>query len=114
MAMVRGLVWGLLGGVFGPRAAERSAEKESGKGDDEPEEWATVLSVYNPVHAQIAAARLEDEGIPVRQRQDSAHGAIAFTVGLFGRIDIRVPRPLLDQARMVLTDTMGVEFPDEE
>jgi hypothetical protein len=112
--MVRGLVWGLLGGLFGPRAADRSAEKESGKGDDEPEEWATVLSVYNAVHAQIATARLEDEGIPVRQRRDWADGALAINVGHFGRVDIRVPRPLLDQARTILADTMGVEFADED
>ncbi len=112
--MVRGLVWDLFGGLFGRRARAGAGEKERGGGDDEPEEWVTVLSVYDPVHAQIATARLEDAGIPVRQRQDSAHGAIAVTVGIFARIDLLVPRPLLEQARTVLADTMGVEFEEED
>lgn len=109
--MIRGLRLPWLGGLFGKRAQAKTAaaDKERGGGGDEPEEWVTAISVFTIVEAQMALARLADEGIPARSRQDSAHGAVAVTVGIFGRIDILVPRPLLEEARTVLQETLGID-----
>lgn len=95
------LVW--LGRLFGgaeTRTAEE--EKEGAGGDDEPDPWVVVLSVFDIVQATIARARLEDEGIPARTRQEGASFAYPVTVGILGRIDILVPESMQDKALGVL------------
>jgi hypothetical protein len=108
---VGGLVWGLLGnpGIGKSKRKEKSAEGEAGKGDDEPSLWLRVLTVYTPAEAQIAAARLRDEGIPVRLSQEAASSALPVTVGMLGQIHILVPEMLLERAELVLEETM--DFP---
>jgi hypothetical protein len=106
---VGGLVWGLFGnpGKGKSESNEKSAEGEAGKGDDEPSSWVRALTVYTPVEAQIAAARLRDEGIPVRLSQEAASSAFPLNVGLLGQIHILVPELLLERAELVLEETMN-------
>ncbi len=100
---VRGWMLGYLGRL--------AARQRGGGGGDRAPDWVRVASCFDPVQAQIAASRLADEAIPSQLHQDSAHGGLAFTVGIFGRIDIWVPDPLSDRARTVLRDTMdGIEL----
>jgi hypothetical protein len=109
-----GLVWKLLGnsGRGKRETKEKSAEGEAGKGDNEPSSWVRVLTGYTPAGAQIAAARLRDEGIPVRLSQEAASTALPVTVGMLGQIHILVPELLLERAELVLEETMN--FPIEE
>jgi hypothetical protein len=111
---VGGLVWGLLGnpGKGKSEHKDKSAEGEAGKGDDEPSSWVRVLTVYTPAEAQIAAARLRDEAVPVRLSQEAASTAIPVTVGLLGQIHVLVPELLLERAELVLEETMN--FPLEQ
>lgn len=114
--MANSLVWNLLGGlgISRPESKDEAAEGESGKGDDEPASWVTVLTVYSPVEAQIGAARLSDEGIPVRLRQEAASSAIPVTVGILGQIEVMVPEAQEERAITVLEATMDIEIPEED
>jgi len=105
------LVW--LGGIFGsPDTQTTEEEKEGAGGDDEPDPWVVVLSAFDIVQATIARARLVDEGIPVRVRQESANTAIPVTVGILGRIDVLVPESMQDKALGVLDAEPALD-PDE-
>jgi hypothetical protein len=110
-----GLSWGLFGGLSSDanesHTSEQAGEKESGKGDDEPSDWVRVCTVYNPIEAQIGAARLNDQGIPVRIRQESASSALPVTFGILGAMHLYVPEPKAEQATIILEETMGP--PDE-
>ena len=107
------LVW--LGGILGsPDTQTAEEEKEGAGGDDEPDPWVVVLCVFDIVQATIARARLEDEGIPVRMRQESANTAIPVTVGILGRIDVLVPESMQDKALGVLDAEPALDPVDAE
>lgn len=115
--MLRGMSWNMFGAAGGKAGEEAEAEGEAGKGDDEPAPWVEVLTVFNQVQATIAAARLEDEGIPVRVRHEAASSAIPVNVGILGRIDVLVPKPLSEKALGVLeaVDVLdGDDIPEED
>lgn len=100
--MLNSLVMGWLGGLLGDRTGTTSEEKEALGGDDDPDPWAVVLSVFDIVQATIARARLEDEAIPCRLRQEGASVALPVNVGILGRIDVLVPESLQEKALDVL------------
>lgn len=85
-------------------ATSEEASEEKGKGDDEPAPWVPVLRVFNDVEARITMARLADEGIPCRMRQEGASRALPLTVGLLAQIDILVPEPLQERAEQIIDD----------
>ena len=108
--MLQGLVLKLLGKTkAGSREGAREAAGEGTGGDDEPTPWVTVLTSFNTVRTTIAAARLRDEGIPVRIRQEAASSVYPVGVGLLGQIDVLVPEPMADKALDVLEATLGTE-----
>lgn len=112
---VGGLLWGLFGGQSKNRdesSKEKAGEGEIGKGDDEPSDWVRVLTVYNPIEAQMGAARLSDQGIPSRIQQESASAVFPVTVGMLGAMHLYVPEAKEEQAIIVLRDTL--DLPDEE
>jgi len=112
-----GLVWGLFGASDEGRSEgkEKSAEGEAGKGDDEPSDWLCVLIVYTPIEAQLAAARIEDEGIPVRIRPEAASTTLPVSAGILSRIYLYVPESMFEKAEQIINATMdfGVEEADE-
>jgi hypothetical protein len=112
---VGGLVWGLLGnpGKGKSENKAKSAEKEAGKGDDEPSSWVRVLTLYTPAEVQIAAARLRDEGIPVRLSQEAISTVFPVTVGMLGAIHILVPEAMLERAELVLEETMDLTWEED-
>jgi hypothetical protein len=109
--MVGGWVFRLLGG---PRRISRDsteeAEAEGNGGDDEPEPWVPVLTVFDRVQATIITARLQDEGIPAHIRQESASSVFPVTVGILGEIDVMVPKLMEEKALALIDALLG---PDE-
>lgn len=104
--MVGGWVFRLLGGSRrAARDSSEEAEAENTGGDDEPESWVPVLTLYDRVQATIITARLQDEGIPARIRQEAASSAIPVTVGILGRLDIMVPK-LMEEKALALIDAL--------
>lgn len=105
--MLGHLTWGLFGGKARGEDEDSAAQEAAGEGtggDDEPAPWVSVLTSFDVVQATIAAARLRDEGIPARQRQEGASSALPVNAGLLSRIDVMVPEPLAEKARAVLAD----------
>jgi hypothetical protein len=100
--LVSGLLRGL--GLGKPRRAAWSDEQagEAGKGDDEPVPWVPVLAVFNMAQAALAVARLSDEGIPARLRQEAVSRAIPLNVGIIGMIDVMVPELMAEKAVLIL------------
>jgi len=86
---------------------------ERGKGDDEPVPWVPVAALYDLVKATLITARLEDQGIPARMRQESASRAFPVSVGILGRIDILVPEPMVERAKAILEDLADSQAVDE-
>ncbi|HEC22575.1 MAG TPA: DUF2007 domain-containing protein [Chloroflexi bacterium] len=102
--MVKGLVLGLLGFGRASEGESREDAAEAGRGDDDPDPWVPVLTVFNMAQAALAVARLQDEGIPARLRQEAASRAIPVNVGLLGMIDVMVPESMADRALDILED----------
>ena len=113
--MLHGMVWRIFGlGRGRDRGkAAGAAEGEAGEGDDEAVPWVSALAAFNTVQATLAVARLRDAGIPVIARQEAASSVYAVGVGILGRIDIMVPEPLADKARLVLADTLDAGLDEE-
>jgi hypothetical protein len=113
--MLNSLVMGWLGGLFGSRTEAPEKEKEALGGDDDPDPWIVVLSAFDIVQATIARARLEDEAIPCRMRQEGASAALPVSVGILGRIDVLVPESLQERALDVLAAVPTFDSdPDDE
>ncbi len=90
-----------LGGLDACQGKEDTVQAkagEAGKGDDETVPWVTVLTVFDIVQATLTMARLQDEGIPARIRQEAAARAIPVNVGILGTIEVLVPEPMLEKA----------------
>ncbi|MGF1507760.1 MAG: DUF2007 domain-containing protein [Chloroflexi bacterium] len=115
--MMGGFVLRLPGWLGGRSNADdndsEAADAERGKGDDEPAPWRAVLETLDEVEARLAAARLEDEGIPTRIRREAASTAIPVNVGILGRIDVLVPEPMVEKALIILEAVLMDEDHDE-
>lgn len=113
--MIQGLLLRLQGNSM-TRKVEKSEEAagEAGKGDDEPVPWVPVLTVFGPAQAQflLLAARLNDAGIPAHTRQEAVSSALPFTVGALSRIDLMVPKPMVEKALGILEDLGAFEEED--
>lgn len=95
--VVRALRW-----LFG--AESSAAEAERGRGEDESSPWKTVATVYDQASAVLMTAFLKDAGIPVRIRQEAVSSALPVTVGLLGRIELRVPESMQHKALLILAE----------
>ncbi|MBN1119697.1 MAG: DUF2007 domain-containing protein [Anaerolineae bacterium] len=106
----------MLSRLFRPRQRISTAEieHETGAGGDDPAPWVVVLTTYSIVQAQLALARLRDEGILTRLRQEAASRAIPVDFGIIGRIDILVPDGSEEKAAQVIAETINVDLPDEQ
>ena len=81
-----------------------SSTAKKGKGGEEPAPWVTVAEVFEIVEATLLTARLQDEGITTRMRQEGASRALPFNVGILGRIDIQVAEPQVERALELLEE----------
>jgi hypothetical protein len=106
--MLRGLANRWFGWGQGADMSRGDAHEAGGGGDD-PVNWVVVLTVFNIAQAALAAARLRDQGIEVRLRQEGASRALPVNVGILGRIDVMVPEEDAEQARDVLEDLAEAE-----
>jgi hypothetical protein len=111
--MFQGWVWHLLGGLREDEDAGEESKEAAGGGDDEPDPWVVVLTVYNTVQATLAVARLRDEGIPARARQEAISSALPVTVGMLGRIDLMVPEAVAERALHILQDVIDLDGDDD-
>ena len=71
--------------------------------DDAPVAWVPLLSVGSVLEADLARQSLEEEGIPVlvRGHQVGIFGG-GFQGTVAGGIDLLVPSPELERARLLL------------
>jgi hypothetical protein len=95
------------------RSSKAGADREAGAGGEKSAPWVVVLTTYSIVQAQLALARLQDEEIPTRMRQEGASRAIPVDLGIIGRIDILVPETVEEKAAQVIEETIGVD-PDDD
>jgi hypothetical protein len=70
------------------------------------EQYVVVATFSLPVEAQVACARLRDEGIPAQLTGDIASSAFAGLAGVGGRIELHVPASHYDQALAILEDVL--------
>ena len=89
-----------------------TVEHETTPGGKKTPPWVVVLTTYSIVQARLALARLQDEGILSRLRQESASRAIPVDVGIIGRIDLLVPEPSGEEALKIIEETIG-DLPDD-
>lgn len=76
----------------------------SSDGSDHPHEHLVLLtSTGDRLAAQILAARLASEGVFSHLRGE-AFGPYPLTVGSMAEIEIWVPEPLAEEARLILQD----------
>ncbi len=94
MASILGWLSRLLG--CGQDSEEGGGEKSA------PPSWVTVLTAFDMVQPTLASARLTDEGIPSRIRQEAVSSVIPVNVGLLGRIEVQVPGALAEEARQLI------------
>jgi hypothetical protein len=76
-------------------------------------DWVTVRGFHRPIEAEAARLRLEAEGIPTfleGQRMGSSYPYHVAT----GGIKLQVPRSLVQEARILLSQSWGPPFEDEE
>lgn len=102
----------LHGGMENDETQPAETASERGSGEDEPSPWVVVLEAFNQPQAVIAVARLEDEGIPARIRQEGVSSALPVSVGIIGRISVLVPEALREKALRVLSDTLEMDDDD--
>ena len=112
--MLSGMAWRLFAGGADQEGGETGEQAaEAGGGDDEPAPWVVVLTVFEPVQATLATARLRDEGIPARTRQEAASAALPVGLGILGRIDVLVPGSMVEKALAILDDVEALDLDDE-
>ncbi|HET57744.1 MAG TPA: hypothetical protein ENN35_04790 [Deltaproteobacteria bacterium] len=70
-----------------------------------PEGWEVVFVAPGLAYANIAAGRLEAEGIPVRMDYESVAVLYGLTLDGLGRVNLLVPAGELEHARRVLDET---------
>jgi hypothetical protein len=75
---------------------------EQGKGGERPSDWVVVHETLSDIEARIVTSRLQDEGIPARIRREAASRAFPVGVGILGRVDVMVPEPMEEKARLLL------------
>lgn len=75
------------------------------------ENWAVVFRTNDPGEAAVVKAKLEDVGIPVREREETVAKVYGLTVGPLSTIEIMVPSLLVLDAWEVIADANQEEAP---
>ena len=66
------------------------------------DEKLSVIAVARQLEAQIIKGRLENEGIPVLLRYESAGLVYGLTIDGLGEVKIMVPEHMAQEARLLL------------
>jgi Putative prokaryotic signal transducing protein len=80
---------------------------------DRDGDWA-VLTVVDPLEAEVLKAALETAGIPAVARQEASGRIIGLTIGSMGEVSLLVPEDRLDEARALIADAHPVDFPESD
>lgn len=80
---------------------------------DRDGDWA-VLTVVDPLEAEVLKAALETAGFPVVARQEASGRIIGLTVGSMGEVSLLVPEDRLSEARALIADSHPVDFPESD
>ena len=109
--------WRLPEGAHCPKhdlaLAEGPLPQKPAFGEDDAIDWVTVGSFANPMEAEARRLRLEAEGIPTFL--DGARmGANAIYAVATGGIKLQVPRALIPEARVLLSQSCAIPaHPDD-
>jgi hypothetical protein len=82
--------------------------------DGDPDAPEVLLTVYDPVEAEIVVAKLRSAGITAYARHDALSVVYGLTVDGFGRQDVLVHSADLEDARAVLVYEEAEEPPAYE
>jgi hypothetical protein len=80
---------------------------------DRDGDWA-VLTVVDPLEAEVLKAALETAGFPVVARQEASGRIIGLTVGSMGEVSLLVPQDRLVDARALIADSHPIDFPEAD
>jgi hypothetical protein len=80
---------------------------------DRDGDW-TVLTVVNPLEAEVLKAALETAGVPVIMRQEASGRIIGLTVGSMGEVGLLVPQDRLSEAQALIADSHPLDFPESD
>jgi hypothetical protein len=80
---------------------------------DRDGDWA-VLTVVDPLEAEVLKAALETAGFPVVVRQEASGRIIGLTIGSMGEVSVLVPADRLGDARDLIADSHPVDFPESD
>jgi hypothetical protein len=80
---------------------------------DRDGDWA-VLTVVDPLEAEVLKAALETAGFPVVVRQEASGRIIGLTIGSMGEVSVLVPADRLGDARDLIADSRPVDFPESD
>ena len=75
--------------------------------------WA-VLTVVDPLEAEVLKAALETAGFPVVVRQEASGRIIGLTVGSMGEVSLLVPEDRLSEAHALIADSHPIDFPESD
>lgn len=76
-------------------------------------DWVTVRGFHHPIEAEAARIRLEAEGIPTFLEGERMGTNYPYQVAT-GGTKLQVPRPLVQEARILLSQSWAPPFEDEE
>ncbi len=85
-----------------PETAEETRERTGGSGGESP--YVTVYIAASLPEAHVVKGRLETEDIPVLLRYESGATVFGLVGGDLGSVEVQVPRPLKDRARLLLEE----------
>lgn len=66
--------------------------------------WALLTTIEGAINAQILRSFLEDAGIEVFLAGESSAGVYGMLGGAIGAVNVMVPAPHLEEARLILQD----------
>jgi hypothetical protein len=79
----------------------------------EAADWVTVRSYHHPIEAEAARLRLDAEGIPTFLEGQRMGSNYPYQVAT-GGTKLQVPRPLIQEARILLSQSWAPPFEEEE
>lgn len=84
------------------QAADESEERAGGSGGQSP--YVTVYVAGSLPEAHVIKGKLETEDIPVLLLYESGATVFGLVGGGLGSVQVQVPRPLEERARMLIED----------
>jgi hypothetical protein len=81
--------------------------------DGEAPDWVTVRAYHHPIEAEAARIRLDAEGIPTFLEGQRMGSNYPYQVAT-GGTKLQVPRPLVQEARILLSQSWASPFEEED